>query len=44
LQAQCERASGDDEILLFGSFFCVGDALQWLERHALEVSEHGSAG
>jgi dihydrofolate synthase/folylpolyglutamate synthase len=44
LQAQCERASGDDEILLFGSFFCVGDALQWLERHALEVGEHGSAG
>jgi dihydrofolate synthase/folylpolyglutamate synthase len=44
LQAQCERATGEDEILLFGSFFCVGEALQWLERNALEVGEHGSAG
>jgi dihydrofolate synthase/folylpolyglutamate synthase len=44
LQAQCERATSEDEILLFGSFFCVGDALQWLERHALEVVEDGSAG
>jgi dihydrofolate synthase/folylpolyglutamate synthase len=44
LQAQCERATGEDEILLFGSFFCVGEALQWLEHNALEVGEHGSAG
>lgn len=44
LQAQCERATDEDEILLFGSFFCVGEALQWLDRNALEVGEHGSAG
>lgn len=44
LQAQCEQATDEDEILLFGSFFCVGDALQWLAHNALEVGEHGSAG
>ncbi|TBU90549.1 bifunctional tetrahydrofolate synthase/dihydrofolate synthase [Phytopseudomonas dryadis] len=32
LQAQCERAEAGDEILLFGSFFCVAEALQWLAR------------
>ncbi|MBA1274562.1 bifunctional tetrahydrofolate synthase/dihydrofolate synthase [Stutzerimonas azotifigens] len=34
LEAQCERAEATDEILLFGSFYCVAEALDWLERHA----------
>lgn len=34
LQAQCEQAAEGDEILLFGSFYCVAEALEWLERHA----------
>ncbi|WNW14124.1 bifunctional tetrahydrofolate synthase/dihydrofolate synthase [Pseudomonas sp. DTU_2021_1001937_2_SI_NGA_ILE_001] len=34
LQAQCERATDDDEILVFGSFYCVAEALEWLDRHA----------
>lgn len=32
LEAQCAQATEDDEILLFGSFFCVAQALAWLER------------
>lgn len=32
LEAQCERAAAGDEILLFGSFFCVAEALEWLAR------------
>ncbi|MBA6116535.1 bifunctional tetrahydrofolate synthase/dihydrofolate synthase [Pseudomonas sp. NC26] len=36
LQAQCAQATADDQILLFGSFFCVAQALEWLERQALE--------
>jgi len=32
LEAQCTQATEDDEILLFGSFFCVAQALAWLER------------
>ncbi|TLX57118.1 bifunctional tetrahydrofolate synthase/dihydrofolate synthase [Stutzerimonas nosocomialis] len=34
LEAQCERAEAADEILLFGSFYCVAEALDWLDRHA----------
>ena len=34
LDAQCERADEGDEILLFGSFFCVAEALDWLARPA----------
>lgn len=34
LDAQCERAADGDEILLFGSFFCVAEALDWLARPA----------
>ena len=30
LVAQCQAASDGDEVLLFGSFFCVAEALQWL--------------
>jgi dihydrofolate synthase/folylpolyglutamate synthase len=32
LEAQCTQATEDDEILLFGSFFCVAQALAWLGR------------
>ncbi|BAP46278.1 folylpolyglutamate synthase/dihydrofolate synthase [Pseudomonas sp. StFLB209] len=34
LLAQCEQATADDEILLFGSFYCVAEALEWLADHA----------
>ena len=44
LEAQCERAAAHDEILLFGSFFCVAQALEWLERRATEESANGIAG
>ena len=44
LQAQCERASPADEILLFGSFYCVAEALEWLERHTTQEAAHGFAG
>lgn len=36
LEGQCAQATADDQILLFGSFFCVAQALEWLERQALE--------
>ncbi|CAM3329273.1 bifunctional tetrahydrofolate synthase/dihydrofolate synthase [Pseudomonas plecoglossicida] len=36
LEGQCAQATAQDQILLFGSFFCVAQALQWLERQALE--------
>ena len=36
LDAQCDQAVAGDEILLFGSFYCVAEALDWLERHAPE--------
>ncbi|WP_413047961.1 bifunctional tetrahydrofolate synthase/dihydrofolate synthase [Pseudomonas phoenicis] len=32
LDEQCALATADDQILLFGSFFCVAQALEWLER------------
>ena len=44
LEAQCERALPEDEILLFGSFYCVAQALEWLERRATEEAANGSAG
>ncbi|MHA6494474.1 bifunctional tetrahydrofolate synthase/dihydrofolate synthase [Pseudomonas borbori] len=44
LEAQCERASADDEILLFGSFYCVAEALEWLARHANGDVQDGFAG
>ena len=34
LEAQCEQAAEGDEILLFGSFFCVAEALDWLASPA----------
>jgi dihydrofolate synthase/folylpolyglutamate synthase len=33
IEAQCERAASGDEILVFGSFYCVAEALEWLARH-----------
>jgi len=30
LEAQCAQATADDEIVLFGSFYCVAEALEWL--------------
>lgn len=44
LEAQCAQATADDEILLFGSFYCVGEALEWLARHATEEVADGFAG
>ncbi|MDD0975880.1 bifunctional tetrahydrofolate synthase/dihydrofolate synthase [Pseudomonas fontis] len=44
LEGQCAQATADDEILLFGSFFCVGEALQWLDRQTMEVGVDGGAG
>ena len=44
LEAQCERATTDDEILLFGSFYCVAEALEWLERRATQEAANGFAG
>lgn len=32
LAAQCEQARGGDEILVFGSFYCVAEALAWLAQ------------
>ncbi|WP_449431847.1 bifunctional tetrahydrofolate synthase/dihydrofolate synthase [Pseudomonas putida] len=44
LEAQCTQAAANDQILLFGSFFCVAQALEWLGRHAPEGEVDGSAG
>lgn len=44
LEAQCAKATAEDEILLFGSFYCVGEALEWLARHAMEDVANGIAG
>lgn len=44
LQAQCDQASAGDEILLFGSFYCVAEALEWLARHAPGDVQDGFAG
>ncbi len=44
LEAQLNRATVDDEILLFGSFYCVAEALEWLARHAMGEVGNGFAG
>ena len=44
LEAQCQQATPQDEILLFGSFYCVAEALEWLERRATEEAANGFAG
>ncbi len=43
LDAQCARAESVDEILVFGSFYCVAAALEWLEQQ-VEDGGHGTAG
>ncbi|SEJ29346.1 dihydrofolate synthase / folylpolyglutamate synthase [Azotobacter beijerinckii] len=43
LQAQCRRAVESDEILVFGSFYCVAEALEWLSRQE-EERRDGVAG
>ncbi|MET1079136.1 MAG: bifunctional tetrahydrofolate synthase/dihydrofolate synthase [Pseudomonas sp.] len=44
LQGQCEQATPYDEILVFGSFYCVAEALDWLTRHANGDAADGFAG
>ena len=44
LEAQCEQAVAGDEILLFGSFYCVAEALDWLVLRAQEEASNGVAG
>ncbi|MBJ9978484.1 bifunctional tetrahydrofolate synthase/dihydrofolate synthase [Pseudomonas sp. S75] len=44
LEGQCAEATADDQILLFGSFFCVGQALEWLAGQVLEDGVDGCAG
>lgn len=44
LEAQCAVATPEDEILLFGSFFCVAEALEWLARRSMEEAAHGITG
>jgi dihydrofolate synthase/folylpolyglutamate synthase len=44
LEGQCAQATSDDEILLFGSFYCVAEALEWLARHSTEEAANGFAG
>ncbi len=43
LERQCDLADEGDEILLFGSFYCVAEALSWLDRHATSGG-HGLGG
>ncbi|MGL4316175.1 MAG: bifunctional tetrahydrofolate synthase/dihydrofolate synthase [Pseudomonas sp.] len=42
LLVQCERATAGDEILVFGSFYCVAEALEWLGQQA--EAGNGGAG
>jgi len=42
LDAQCDRAVAGDEILLFGSFYCVAEALD-LAEHYPEVLDYKQA-
>ncbi len=44
LEGQCAQATSDDEILLFGSFYCVAEALEWLARRSTEEAANGIAG
>lgn len=34
LERQCNEAVDGDEVVLFGSFYCVAEGLAWLERNA----------
>ncbi|MEK1907102.1 MAG: bifunctional tetrahydrofolate synthase/dihydrofolate synthase, partial [Pseudomonas sp.] len=42
LLVQCEQATTGDEILVFGSFYCVAEALEWLGQQA--EAGNGGAG
>ncbi|MBV4459250.1 bifunctional tetrahydrofolate synthase/dihydrofolate synthase [Pseudomonas sp. COR58] len=44
LEGQCAVATDEDEILLFGSFYCVAEALEWLARRSTEEAADGIAG
>lgn len=44
LQVQCEQAQDGDEIVVFGSFYCVAAALDWLALRAQEEASNGFAG
>ncbi len=33
IEVQCAQATEDDQIIIFGSFFTVAEALKWLARH-----------
>jgi dihydrofolate synthase / folylpolyglutamate synthase len=44
LEAQCAHAQSGDEIVLFGSFYCVAEALDWLARQANGELQDGFAG
>lgn len=44
LETQCMQAESGDEILLFGSFYCVAEALDWLARQANGGVQDGFAG
>jgi dihydrofolate synthase/folylpolyglutamate synthase len=43
LAAQCAKAGDADEVLVFGSFYCVAEALAWLQEQ-VEEKGHGIAG
>jgi dihydrofolate synthase / folylpolyglutamate synthase len=43
LQAQCAQAAAEDEILLFGSFYCVAQALEWLACNSAQEAVNGFA-
>ena len=43
LQAQCTQATAEDEILVFGSFYCVAQALEWLACTAAQEVGNGFA-
>ena len=44
LEGQSAQATAEDEILLFGSFYCVAEALEWLARRSTEEAADGIAG
>ncbi|WP_407311313.1 bifunctional tetrahydrofolate synthase/dihydrofolate synthase [Pseudomonas sp. nanlin1] len=44
LDAQCRAATDEDEILVFGSFYCVAQALQCAGAHTMEEASDGFAG
>ncbi|MBU0900526.1 bifunctional tetrahydrofolate synthase/dihydrofolate synthase [Pseudomonas sp. MIL19] len=44
LEAQCAQAVDGDEVLVFGSFYCVAEALDWLGRQANRGVQDGFAG